>query len=86
MNKISVALDAKARRAARRVGLYAKKTRYRNGSGDNRGRFMLLDPHRNTPVAGERFDLDPEEVIAICASYQLDAHPALIGKDKSDLA
>jgi hypothetical protein len=30
---------------------------------------MLNDPFRNTPVAGKQFDLEPEDVIAICKEY-----------------
>ncbi len=63
-------LDAKARRTAKRVGLYAKKSRYRKGSVDSHGRFMLIDPLHNIVMAGERFDLEPEDVIAICESRQ----------------
>ena len=57
------ALEQRARRAARRVGLRAKKSRRRGGTIDNRGDFMLLDPHRNFVVACLRFDLSAEDVI-----------------------
>jgi hypothetical protein len=66
----ATALDVQARRAAKRVHLHAVKSRARQRSADNRGRFMLSDPFRNTPVAGERFDLEPEDVIAICETYE----------------
>jgi hypothetical protein len=56
----AAALNAKARRTAKRVGLRAVKSRLHKGSVDNRGGFMLNDPFRNTPVAGRRFDLEPE--------------------------
>lgn len=58
------ALEARARRAAHRVGLIAKKSRWRRGSIDNFGQFMLLDENRI--VAGERFDLTPKAVIDFC--------------------
>lgn len=60
------ALDARARRAAKRVGLYAKKSRARVGTADNFGGFMLVDGFTNTGVIGERFDLSAEDVIAYC--------------------
>jgi hypothetical protein len=63
------AFDAKARYAARRVGLHARKCRSRRGSIDNFGGFMLIEPNRNMIVAGERFNLKPEDVIAICKEY-----------------
>ena len=61
MQQEAAALHSRARYAARRVGLRAKKSRWRVGSIDNLGKFMLIDPHRNTTVAGERFDLKPED-------------------------
>ena len=60
------ALEARARRAARRIGLVAKKSTWRRDSIDNYGRFMLIDAYRNAVVAGERFDLSAEEVIEYC--------------------
>ncbi len=63
------AMDARARRAARRVGLVASRTRWRKGSIDNYGGFMVIDPNRNCPVLGDRWDLSAEDVIEYCASY-----------------
>jgi hypothetical protein len=60
------ALEARARRAAKRIGLVAKKTRWRAGSVDNYGGFMLIDPGTNFVQAGVRFDMSAEEVIAYC--------------------
>jgi hypothetical protein len=60
------ALEQRARRAARRVGLLARKSRWRLGSVDNFGEFMLLDPQTNFVVEGARFDLSAEEVIDYC--------------------
>lgn len=57
-------LDARARRAAQRAGLMAKKSRWRRNSIDNFGGFMLLDPRTNFVVAGSRFDLSAYEVAA----------------------
>ena len=66
MRKGIARLNAKVRRAAKRVGLRAQKSRYRSGTTDNRGKYMLIDPCRNKILCGERFDLEPEAVIAFC--------------------
>jgi hypothetical protein len=62
-------MDARARRAARRIGLLASKSRWRQHSIDNHGGFMIIDPHSNTPVQGYRWDLSAEEVIEFCRAY-----------------
>jgi hypothetical protein len=59
-------LEARARRAAKRVGLYAKKSRWRLGSINNYGEFQIIDPYTNFIKAGEKFDLSAEEVIDYC--------------------
>lgn len=59
--------DARARRAAKRVGLLAKTRRGSAGTLDNYGGFMVLNPATNTVVAGERFELCAEDVIDLCA-------------------
>ena len=64
---MSTAIEQKARRAAKRVGLIASKSRWRYDSIDNYGEFMLIEPDRNISVAGHRFDMSPEEVIEYCA-------------------
>ena len=65
---IEKALEARARRAAMRVGLRAVKSRKRE-SFQNFGGFMLLDLYTPGVVDGARFDLTPEDVIEICKSY-----------------
>jgi hypothetical protein len=60
------ALDARARRAAQRAGLVARKSRWRAGSIDNYGGFMLVDPYNNVVVDGSRYDLSAEYVIDYC--------------------
>jgi hypothetical protein len=63
--------EAQARRAAKRVGLIAKKGgRWRRGSIDNFGDFMLVDPYRNFVVAGPRFNMTADEVVEFCAEYE----------------
>ena len=61
-------LEQRARRAARRKGLRARKSRRRF---DNCGGFQIIDPTRAWIVAGgilagEKFDLQEEEVIDFC--------------------
>ena len=58
-------LEARARRAAKRVGLVARKSR-RMRSCDNYGSFMLINLYTNGIVAGVRFELTAEDVITYC--------------------
>ena len=60
------AADARARRAAKRVGLIARKSRWRRNSIDNYGEFILIEPSSNFPVAGFRYSMTAEEVIDYC--------------------
>jgi hypothetical protein len=64
------ALDARARRAARKVGLLARKSRWRAGTVDNYGGFMLVDPRTNLAVDGTRYDLSAEYVIDFCRAEE----------------
>ena len=59
-------LETRARRAAKRTGFCAEKSRWRRDTIDNFGGFRLVDPWRNLVVYGVRFDLTAEEVIEIC--------------------
>jgi hypothetical protein len=59
------ALEAKTRRAAKRVGLVATKSRWRRGSIDNFGGLMLANARHNWVVAGSRFNLSA--VLEYCA-------------------
>ena len=60
------ALEQRARRKAKSVGLVAMKSRQGIGSVDNCGGFRVVDAVLNTIEAGVRFDLSAEEVIAFC--------------------
>ena len=60
------ALDQRARRAAKRIGLVAKKSRWRAGTVDNFGGYQLINAYHNFVVEGVRFDLSAEEVIKLC--------------------
>lgn len=60
-----LAQEAKARRAARRAGFVAYKSRARL-SIDNEGGFMLADSYTNTVVYGLRYSLSTKDVIEFC--------------------
>jgi hypothetical protein len=62
----TTSLEARARRAAKHKGLVAIKSRKWRNTVDNRGGFMLINPYRNTCVAGLRFDMNAEDVIEFC--------------------
>lgn len=60
------ALDQYVRRAADRIGLRVKKSRWRRDSVDNCGGFQIIDPVNNHIVAGEKFNLLEQDVIDYC--------------------
>lgn len=66
LSNSAYAIDARARRAARRVGLVAMKSRWGVGSLDNFGGYQLLHPESNFVVDGSRFDMTAEDVIEFC--------------------
>ena len=59
--------EDRARRAAKRIGLKARRSRWRAGSIDNLGDFQIIDPQQNWVIAGERFDLTADDVVEFCA-------------------
>jgi hypothetical protein len=48
----------------------ARKSRWRRGSADNYGGFMLIEPTRNVIVEGSRFDLSAQAVIEYSAKIE----------------
>jgi hypothetical protein len=62
--------DDQARRAAKRVGLKARKSRWRANSIDNRGGFQIIDPMRNWIVAAEKYNYTADDVVEFCAKNQ----------------
>lgn len=60
------AIESRARAAARAAGYIARKSNWRRNSIDNYGGFMIVDPSLNVPVAGFRYDLSAEAVLAWC--------------------
>ncbi|MEI7296584.1 hypothetical protein WCQ02_30960 [Paraburkholderia tropica] len=70
MNEVEdMRIESKARRAAKRVGLNMTKSR-RAESADNLGHFMLINSSANSIVAGEKYDMTAEQVIAYCAAQE----------------
>jgi hypothetical protein len=57
-------LDGRARRAAHRVGLVARKSRRRGGG------YILLGAIRNDCVHGSYWELSAEDVIEFCAERE----------------
>jgi hypothetical protein len=64
-SKSKSAVEARARRAARRVDMRATKTAWRKDSCDNYGHFMLIDDRLGV-IDGVRYDMTAEEVIDYC--------------------
>jgi hypothetical protein len=58
--------DDRARRAARKMGLVARRSRWRTNTIDNQGGFRVIDPLNNLILAGERYDLTAGDVIEFC--------------------
>jgi hypothetical protein len=60
----SKVLESRARRAARRAGYVARKSR--RLSIDNYGGFRIIEPRHNFVVAGSRFEMTAQDVIDFC--------------------
>jgi hypothetical protein len=57
------ALDSRARHAAKRAGLIARKSQWRYGTCDNLGGFQLTTPD-NAVVQGGQYELTAHDVLA----------------------
>jgi hypothetical protein len=64
------AIEDRARRAAKRIGLRARKSRWRANSIDNFGGFQIISPWQNRIVAGEKYSMSAEDVIEFCAERE----------------
>jgi hypothetical protein len=62
-SRIEKSIESRARRIAQREGYRAIRSRWRVGSCDNHGEFMLVDSCANVPVAGFRYDMSADEII-----------------------
>ena len=63
-------LELQARRAAKKAGLRAIKSRVRNLHSNNQGGWQILNPDRNEVVDGLNYEFTPERVIEFCAEYK----------------
>ncbi len=54
--------EARARRLAKRQGFAVRKSRVRNPHLNDQGGYMVINPSYNLIVAGERFNLDLDDV------------------------
>lgn len=87
MNTItSRAADARIRRAAARLNLSVKKSRWRLGSMDNHGEYQISDPARNTIVAGQRFDMSITDVAAWLADIAREEKLPELARDMDALS
>ncbi|OGO04593.1 MAG: hypothetical protein A2Y60_01800 [Chloroflexi bacterium RBG_13_54_9] len=53
------------RRKAKRLGLAIKKSRIRSINLDDFGGYMIIDSDRNYLIAGEKFNLDIDDVAEV---------------------
>jgi hypothetical protein len=87
MNEITRrAADARIRRAATRLKLSVKKSRWRLGSMDNHGEYQILNPYNNTVVAGARFDMSITDVAAWLAGIARDEELPELARDMDTLS
>jgi hypothetical protein len=56
VNDDTASEESRARYAAKKIGLKAKKSRWRANTIDNFGGFMVIDPDSNSIVQGSRFE------------------------------
>lgn len=56
------AREARVRRGLRRQGYTLIKSRARNWSINNHCKYMIVEAYNNSIVAGEKFDLNIEDV------------------------
>jgi len=54
--------EQRARRKLSKDGLILRKSRVRNWHGDDFGGYMIIEARYNYIVAGEKFNLDLEDV------------------------
>jgi len=68
----SKAREAPLRRQAKKLGLTLVKSRARRTHADDKGGYRIIDPWRNCIVAGEKFDLDLDDVQEFLNEYAQD--------------
>jgi hypothetical protein len=60
MSGTPAAIEQRARRAAKRAGWSAKKSRWRADSPDNHGGFMVVEGRPNLCLAGSRYEMSAQ--------------------------
>lgn len=66
-------LETRARRVARRVGFFVRKSHRRRTKApnlDNFGQFMPIGGDHGCVVIGSRFDMSAEEVLEFCTRQE----------------
>jgi hypothetical protein len=72
MENISeAAIEARARRAAKRCGWVLKKSSIQKPTIDDQGKLMIIDPYTTSVVAGEKFNLDARDAFVFCRQAEL---------------
>jgi hypothetical protein len=64
LERVEANLERKCRRQLAAQGYGLKKSRTRNTHGNDYGEYMIFDPYTNDIVAGEKFDMSLDEVVA----------------------
>jgi hypothetical protein len=59
-------LESRACAAANAVGLIAKRSRFHMRADCSPDGFMIFDPKHQRTLAGEKYDLSAQDVIAYC--------------------
>lgn len=87
MNTITPrAADARIRRAASRLQLSVRKSRWRLGSIDNHGEYQIVNPNRNAVVAGQRFEMSISDVAVWLRDIASDAGLMELARDLDALS
>ncbi|WP_206998963.1 hypothetical protein [Trinickia mobilis] len=73
MHLAQKALDSRARRAAKKLGFIAHKSRSGIDGLNNHGGFTVLDGLTGFPVYGYYYELDAQDVIEWCNEDEDDA-------------
>ena len=54
--------EARLRKLLHKEGYRLRKSRIRTPNGDNLGGYMILDGHSNSVMAGDKYQLDLDQV------------------------
>jgi hypothetical protein len=82
VNEDTTLEESRARYAAKKIGLKAKKSRWRANTIDSFGGFMIIDPDRNFIVHGSRSELSAQHVIDYCEGGEAETMPDAEAADR----